>query len=108
MLSFIKILLTLKSCNWLYKDVSKDSVDVATKHYNRSSNIATTGMLEKATKDDVVALQAYKIRNLDNKLSTTSDIEQYKVLSVREDPIDNRQQYLDVMCFPVLSYWKVR
>ena len=42
------------------------------------------------------------MRNLDNKLSPTSDIEQYKLLSVREDPIDNRQQYLDIMCFPVL------
>ncbi|MDD9818968.1 MAG: hypothetical protein OXU61_12675, partial [Gammaproteobacteria bacterium] len=31
-----------------------------------------------------------------------SDIEQYKVLSVKEDPLDNRQQHLDVMCFPVL------
>ena len=45
---------------------------------------------------------AFTIRNLDNKLSTESDIEQYKLLSVREDPIDNRQQYLDVMCFPTL------
>ena len=59
-------------------------------------------MLEKASKEDVAGFQAYTIRNLDNKLSTTSDIEQYKLLSVTEDPIDNRQQYLDVMCFPVL------
>ena len=41
-------------------------------------------------------------RNLDNKLSTDSDTEQYKLLNVKEDPIDNRQQYLDVMCFPTL------
>ena len=29
-------------------------------------------------------------------------IEQYKLLSVREDPTDNRQQHLDVVCFPTL------
>ena len=63
---------------------------------------ATTRMLKKASREDVAGFQAYTIRNLDNKLSTTSDIEQYKLLSVTEDPIDNRQQHLDVMCFPVL------
>ena len=42
------------------------------------------------------------MRNLDNKLSTSSDIEQYKVLNVTEDPINSKQQHLDVMCFPVL------
>ncbi len=31
-----------------------------------------------------------------------TDTEQYKVLSVKEDALDNRQQHLDVMCFPVL------
>ena len=50
----------------------------------------------------LAGFQAFTIRNLDNKLSTESDIEQYKLLSVREDSIDNRQQYLDVMCFPIL------
>ena len=92
----------LKSSNWLYKDVNNESVDEATKHIIEVSNTATTRMLEKASKEDVAGFQAYTIRNLDNKLSTTSDIEQYKLLSVTEDPIDNRQQYLDVMCFPVL------
>ena len=55
-------------------------------------------MLEK---DYVAAFQAYTIRKLDNKLSSTSDIEHCKLLSVRDDRIDNRQQYVDVMCFPV-------
>ena len=32
-------------------------------------------------------------------LSTTPDIEQYKLLSVNEDPLDH---FLDVLCFPVL------
>ena len=39
-------------------------------------------MLEKATKDDIASFQACRIRKLDNKLSHTSDIEQYKLLSV--------------------------
>ena len=36
------------------------------------------------------------------KLSTDTDIEQYKLLNVREDPLSNRQEHLDVMCFPTL------
>ena len=59
-------------------------------------------MLEKATDDDIAGFHAFTIRNLDNKLSTASDTEQYKVFGVTEDPIDNRQQHLDVMSFPVL------
>ena len=82
--------------------MKKESIDDTTKHIIEVSNTATTSMLEKATKDDVASFQAYTIQNLDNKLSPTCDIEQYKLLSVREDPIDNRQQHLDVMCFPVL------
>ena len=58
-------------------------------------------MLEKASDNDIAGFQAFTIRNLD-KLSTDSDTEQYKVLSVKEYALDNRQQYLDVMCFPVL------
>ena len=59
-------------------------------------------MLEKASVDDFQGFQAFTIRNLDNKLSTDSDTEQYKLLSVKQDPIDNCQQYLDVMRFPSL------
>ena len=40
--------------------------------------------------------------NLDSKLSIGSDIEQYRLFSVTEDPINNRQQHLDMMGFPVL------
>ena len=92
----------LKQCNWLYKEVSDTSVDEATKQVIEVTNNASSTMLEKANEDDVAAFQAFTIRNLENKLSTESDTEQYKVLSVKEDPIDNRQQHLDVMCFPVL------
>ena len=59
-------------------------------------------MLGKASKDDVASFQAYTIHSLDNKLSTHSDTEQFKMFSVKEDPIYNRQKHLDVMIFPVL------
>ena len=59
-------------------------------------------MLKKASPNEIDAFQAYTIRNLDSKVSSTSDIDQYKLVSVKEDPINKRQQYLDVMCFPVL------
>ena len=65
------------------------------------TNSASSTMLEKASADDIATFQAYTIRSLD-KLSNQSDIEQYKALSVKEDALDNRQRYLDVMCFPVL------
>ena len=91
----------LKESNWLYKEVDDDSVDEAAKVIEVTNGTFST-MLEKATDNDIAGFQAFTIRNLDNKLSTASDTEQYKVLGVTEDPIDNRQQHLDVMCFPVL------
>ena len=30
------------------------------------------------------------------------DTDQFKMLNVKEQPLDNRLKYLDVMCFPVL------
>ena len=65
------------------------------------TNSTTSMMLEKASEDDIAGFQAFTIRNLDNKLSTVSDTEQYEVLGVKEDPIDNRQ-HLDALCFPAL------
>ena len=93
---------TLRSCNWLYKSVQDSSVDESTKHIIEVANNSTSKMLEKASDNEIDAFQAYTIRNLDNKLSTTTDVEQYKLVSVREEPINNRLQHLDVMCFPVL------
>ena len=93
---------TLKEINWLYKDMDVESVDKAAKQVIEVTNSASSTMLQKASADDIAGLQAYTIRSLDNKLSKESDIEQYKVLSVKEDPLDNREKCLDVMCFPVL------
>ena len=92
----------LRGINWLYSEVKDDSVDEVSTKVIEIANSASSTMLDKANERDIPCFQAYTIRNLDNKLSTKSDIEQYKLLSVREDPIDNRQQYLDVMCFPTL------
>ena len=92
----------LKQINRFYKDVDDDSVDEAAKQVIEVVRSTSSTMLEKATKDEIDAFQAYTIRNLDKKLSTESDIEQYKVLNIKEDPLDNRQKHLDVLCFPVL------
>ena len=93
---------TLKQTNWLYVDVDDASVDKAATKVIEVVRNASSTMLEKASVDDIQGFQAFTIRNLDNKLSTDSDTEQYKLLNVKEDPIDNCQQYLDVMCFPTL------
>ena len=93
---------TLKTCNWFYRDVLEVCIDESTKHIIEVSNNATTKMLKKQSPDEVDAFQAYTTRNLDNKVSTSSDIEQYKLLNVTEEPVSNKQQHLDVMCFPVL------
>ena len=92
----------LREINWLYSEVKDESVDKISEKVIEIANNATSTMLDKADEHDISGFQAFTIRNLDNKLSTESDIEQYKLMSVREDPIDNRQQYLDVMCFPTL------
>ena len=92
----------LREINWLYSEVKDDSVNEVSKKVIEIANNASSTMLEKVDEHDISGLQAFTIRNLDNKLSTECDIEQYKLLSVREDPINNRQQYLDVMCFPIL------
>ena len=59
-------------------------------------------VLEKATKEYISKLQCCTIRNLSTKQFTGDDIEQYKLVNVQEEPIDSRQKYLDVMCFPTL------
>ena len=63
---------------------------------------ASSTMLEKATEDDIAGFQCYTIRNMDTQQVTGSDIEQYKLLNIKENPLNNRQKYLDVMCFPTL------
>ena len=61
---------------------------------------ASSKMIEKASVDDIAALQSYTIRSLDQQGSALMDVEQYKMLNVKDDPIQSRQRHLDVMCFP--------
>ena len=44
-------------------------------------------VLDKADDGDIAGFQAFTIRNLDNKLSIESNIDQYKLLNVKEYPI---------------------
>ena len=39
---------------------------------------------------------------MNDKLSTKDDLQQYKMLSVQEEPLSSTQRHLDTMCFPVL------
>ena len=92
----------LREINWLYKDVDDTSIDNVAKQVIKSADSATSTMLVKASKEDVSSFQSYTIRTLNQKQSTLSDIEQYKLLSINEDVLNNRQKFLDVMCFPHL------
>ncbi|KAL5505298.1 hypothetical protein EMCRGX_G006706 [Ephydatia muelleri] len=92
----------LKEINWLYKNVDDASLDEAAKNIVEVVDQASSIMLEKASTDDVAALQAYTIRSLDQQGSTKLDVEQYKMQNVKDSPIESRQRHLDVMCFPTL------
>ena len=92
----------LREINWLYKDVNDTCIDNVVKQVIESAESATSTMLVKASKEDVSSFQSYTIRTLNQKQSTVSDIEQYKLLSITEDALDNQQKFLDVMCFPHL------
>ena len=47
-------------------------------------------VLPGITQQLIVSFQAYTIRNLDSKLSSEPDIEQYNLLGIKEDPLDSR------------------
>ena len=97
-----KAIQKLKDINWLYKDVREDSVDEAVQDVVEVVKKTSSTVLEKATKEDISNLQCYTIRNLSPKQFTGDDIEQYKLMNMQEEPIDSRQKYLDVICFPTL------
>ena len=92
----------LKEINWLYKEVDEDDLDDVTREVIETVSDTSSTMLEKATKEDVAGFQSFTIHTLNSKQSTSSDIDQYKLLNVKEDALDNRQKYLDVLCFPDL------
>ena len=92
----------LKEINWLYQDCDDSCVDDAAKQVIETVSNSTMPMPVKASKEGVAGFQTYTIRTMNEKCSTISDIEQYKLLSITEDALDSRQKYLDVLCFPHL------
>ena len=59
-------------------------------------------MLVKATADDVKSFQAYTSRRLDQKQSSLTDTEHYKLMNVKEDALSNKLKRLDVLRFSTL------
>ena len=94
----------LRETNWLYRTVDETSVDEATKKTIEVASIASNPILERASVDDINGLQAYTIRKMDQYMPTGRDIEHYKLLSVHEQPSDNRQKHLDALCFSRLEF----
>ena len=92
----------LRDTNWLYRNVDDSRIDEATSKTLEVVSGTTSTVLERASEDDVHGLQAYTIRKMDQYMPTGKDIDHYKLLSVSEKPLDNRQKYLDVLCFPSL------
>ena len=86
----------------MYKNLDDQSLDDAAKKVVEVVDKASSKMIEKASVDDIAALQSYTIRSLDQQGSALMDVEQYKMLNVKDDPIQSRQRHLDVMCFPTL------
>ena len=92
----------LQQTNWLYGKVTEASVDDAAEKVIEVVNEATSALIEKSSDEDIAALDAYTIRRMDQFSSTGKDIDHYKLLHVKEKPLDNRLKYLDVLCFPTL------
>uniref|UniRef100_A0A1X7UTH1 Uncharacterized protein n=1 Tax=Amphimedon queenslandica TaxID=400682 RepID=A0A1X7UTH1_AMPQE len=92
----------LKEINRLYRNVDADSIDELSKNVIQVDSNTTCKMLEKANKHDLEGLSAYGIKNLDSEIATGSDISQYKLMNVKQVPIYNRQEHLDLLCFPTL------
>jgi len=92
----------LKDTNWLYSNVDEASIDEAAKKAVEVVSDAGNPMIEEESEDDIDGLRAYTIRKMDQYMPTGKDIDHYKLLSVQECPLDNHQQYLDVLCFPSL------
>jgi len=59
-------------------------------------------LLEKASEQEVLALDHYTIRQILASMPLQSDIDHYKLLKLSEPALDNRLKYLDIMYFPHL------
>ena len=92
----------LKEINWLHANIDDSSVDDACRRIIESVSDTTSSMLVKSTADDVKSFQAYTIRRLDQKRSSLTNTEHYKLMNVKEDALSNKLKHLDVLCFPTL------
>uniref|UniRef100_A0A1X7V5P8 Uncharacterized protein n=1 Tax=Amphimedon queenslandica TaxID=400682 RepID=A0A1X7V5P8_AMPQE len=92
----------LKDINWLYGNLDDESLDDVAKKVVETAYSAISIMVEEATDEDILSFQSYTIQNMNSNLNKGSDIQQYKMTRVREDPLNNRQMHLDVRCFPTL------
>ena len=91
----------LKDTNWLYGNLSDSSVDAAEKVIEIVSE-AKSALIQKSSDENIAALDAYTIRQMDQFSNTGKDIDHYKLLHVKEKPLDNCLKYLDVLCFLTL------
>ena len=90
----------LKEMNWLYEDVREDSVDEAVQEVVERLAALCLRRLPRKTFPTCSATQS---EHMNTKQFTDDDIlEQYKLMNEQEEPIDSRQKYLDIMCFPTL------
>ena len=92
----------LKQINWLYANIDDSSVDDASRRIVESVSDTTSTMLAKVTADDVKSFQSYTIRRLDQKQSSLTDSEHFKLMNVKEDALSNKLKHLDVLRFPTL------
>ena len=94
---------TLKRINWLFKSVNEACVDDAAKKiaFQKVSDTSSK-LLEKSSEQDMLALDHYTIRQISESTPIQNDIDHSKMLTIMEPALDNRLNYLDVMCFPAL------
>ena len=92
----------LREINWLYADVKDSSIDDASRRVIECVSDTTSQMLVKASAEDVKSFQAYTIMRLDQKQSSLTDSEHFKLINVKENAMSNKLKHLDVLCFPTL------
>ena len=74
----------------LYADVEESSVDEASRRVIECVSDTTSKMLVKASAEDVKSFQAYTIRRLDQKQSSLTDTEHFKLINVKENAMSNK------------------
>ena len=92
----------MREINWLYAAVDDSSVEYTSRCIVESVSDTTSSMLVKVSAEDISFFQAYTIRRLDQKQSSLTDSEHFKLINVKENALGNTLKHLDVLCFPTL------